>query len=154
MAGGDDDTYPNLNMHMEIMTDSEGLYDITGLYWLLVALENVDLQEDVILDLSDLDFQGNPLVEVKQEFVDKITTYNFLFKSTVNTSDQIILIRKKIQMLDENSFIDLVLIPLLQYMGYQNVNRVLHHGPNEFGQDIRLFYMSNPLHNYRKLLKD
>lgn len=136
----DDTSYPNLNLHIEIMTDSEGLYDIAGLYWLLVALENVDSREEVVLDLSDLEFQGNPLVEVKQEFVDKVTTYNFLFKNTINTSDQIALIRKKIQKLDENSFIDLVLIPLLQYMGYQNVKRVLHHGPNEFGQDIRLFY--------------
>ena len=51
-----------------------------------------------------------------------------------------LLIEDRIRNLNEDSFIDSVMIPLLQSMDYHSVTRVADHGQNEYGQDIRLFY--------------
>ncbi len=54
-------------------------------------------------------------------------------------------LRERISALDEDQFIEHVLQPLLQRMGYERVRRVSFHGSQEFGSDILPFRYKTPL---------
>jgi hypothetical protein len=83
----------------------------------------------------------NDIVEdAQRNFVDKVNIYRYLDRYAVDNTDRIFYIISRLSILTEDELIDQVLIPLFSKMGFHGVRRITHHGPNEFGLDIRPFY--------------
>jgi hypothetical protein len=78
--------------------------------------------------------------DVKQNFIDKVKMYDYLFDYTVNTIDKVSAVQDKIKQLSEDDLINRVLLPLLTRMKFQKVERTPYHGQKEKGLDIRPFY--------------
>ena len=125
--------------------EEEGLNELTSLYKLLLGLEDVDDDVVIILNLSEIDY-GNKIEQIKNEskdeFTSKLLTYEFLFKYISNPQQELFLL-DRIQKLDENQFIDFILIPLFTTMGFKNVmssaswsNRKLFTKDDSFGRNI------------------
>jgi hypothetical protein len=68
--------------------------------------------------------------------------YGYVIQDDPNVDQRL---RKRIDGLSEDQFIEHVLLPLLDRMGFQRVRKVRFHGRNEFGSDILPFRYRTPL---------
>ena len=127
---GDLDT-PHVIDALTILAES-GLHELVALYRMLLALESEEPDHSIVLDLSGYGAKvANLLKELNQIFVNRFLVYNFIFQYVVKDIEQERVILEKVRLLNENTLIDTVLIPLFQIMGYQNVKPVSYHGPGE-----------------------
>ena len=117
-------------------------------------LEAVPPDCQVVLDLTDLVDGGYVNAEEHQNLYDywmrlllqrldvDYQLYGFVIEEDPNVDRRL---REKIDAMSEDHFIDRVLLPLIERMGFQRVRKVSYHGRNEFGSDILPFRHSNPL---------
>lgn len=137
------------NFVLEFLEEDEGVYEVTQLYRILLTLPKEKRNSTVVLDVHDLimsetfDDAEVYYSAARESLVNKIIAYNNLFSFIAIDESIERLVLKKIQTLNENDLITAVIVPLFSRMGYHKVQSVQHHGPNEFGQDIPLFYDIN-----------
>lgn len=116
-------------------------------------LEIVPDDEAIELDWTDLVYEGSELVELEniydhfmqrlfRKFGIQYQLYGFLFENDPNVETRL---RQRIDGMNEDQFIQHVLLPLFEKMGFQRLQKVIFHGPNEFGSDVRAFRYTTPL---------
>lgn len=134
---------------LEVLEEDEGLYEITLLYKILLLLEIEEDNVPMILDITEIEYmEGYTNFEdlynsIEKSLVNKMIAYNSIFNFVVVNKEREKMVLEKIKILDEKSLINDVIIPLLLKMGYHHPKQVLHHGPREYGLDIRPFYEIN-----------
>lgn len=108
----------------------------------------------IVYDISDLVHGGyvdlTGVSDVYEHFVGILVRrlgldyqlYGFFVEDDPNLQRRL---RQIIEGFTEDQFITLVLVPLLERMGYQRVRKVESHGRNEFGSDILPFRFTTPL---------
>jgi len=120
-----------------------GSFELVLLYQLLIFLELSDDDDEVRLDLSD--FEGDTVQlfeEARETFVNSRRVYEYLFSHSVDEENKVNIASNQIKNIEnEDLYIDRILIPLLEGMGFQNVVRTPYHGPNEKGVDIGPTYV-------------
>lgn len=124
-ADGDED-YPNVLELLEQLEEDEGLWELVGLYRMFLALNHSSVSEKVILDVRQFrQYYDNDYMQlyadVKQNFIDKVKMYDYLFDYTVNTIDKVSAVQDKIKQFSEDDLINRVLLPLLTRMKFQKV---------------------------------
>ena len=117
-------------------------------------LEVVPADAEVVLDMTelvhggyiDLDEHPNLYDHWMQLLLQRLDVdyqlYGFVIEEDPNVDRRL---REKLDAMSEDLFIDRVLLPLIERMGFQRVRKVSYHGRNEFGSDILPFRYSNPL---------
>lgn len=140
-----DEDYPDVLNLLGELELRDGLGELVGLYKILLALSDSNLSEKVTLDIRVFVkyYENEPMqvyVDVKQNFIDKVKMYDYLFDYTVDTIDKVSAVHDKIRQFSEDDLINRVLLPLLFRMEFQKVERTPYHGQKEQGLDIRLFY--------------
>ncbi len=117
-------------------------------------LEVIPPNTEITLDFSDLvwgqyldldgvdDVYGYFMQTLVQRVGLHYQLYGFLFENDPDVERRL---RKRLDELSEDQFIEHVLLPLFDKMGFQRVQKVDFHGPNEFGSDVRPFRYVTPL---------
>jgi hypothetical protein len=138
------DDYPNVLDLLEQLEVDEGLWELVALYKMCLALHDSNLEDKVILNLKEFrpfydNFKEVPS-DIKRNFIDRVKMYDYLFDYTVDRIDKVSAVHEKIKQFSEDDLIDRVILPLLNKMGFQKIERIPHHGQSEHGLDIRPFY--------------
>lgn len=135
---------------LRILSEREGLYEITQLYKISILLNNVQFDTKITLDIEELQMMDERYYNIEDLYytkesnlVDKMIALQSIFDFLIMDYKMVQIVLKKIVKLDERKLIDNVIIPLLVKMGFRTPKQVSHHGPREFGQDIKLFYEYN-----------
>jgi hypothetical protein len=122
--------------YLEVLEYDEGLFELVALYKLFLSVEATNPSEIVTLDISEFALEDNELSDVigdaREAFIQAANMYRFLNRYVIDESDRASLVRSILSSLNEDDLIDEVLLPLLPKMGFSNVSRIHHHGPNEW----------------------
>jgi hypothetical protein len=130
-----------------------GKTELIALYKLLLAINQSDNADDVILDLSDfIHYYRGPnrdarlFEDAKTDFVNNVITHGYIFMHGIEKEDRKMAFLRKIrQFTSEDTFMTEMVVPLLKKMQFYNVSQIKHHGPGEHGIDIGPFSEINRL---------
>jgi hypothetical protein len=140
----------------EFFSDATEYYFDDAWFCILMRafLEVVPGKCEIVLDISDLVWGEYLDLEEARHVHDRFTEtilqrigidyqlYGFVMEEDPNVDRRL---RHRISRLSEDQFVDHVLLPLLDKMGFQRLRRVKFHGRNEFGSDILPFRYTTPL---------
>jgi hypothetical protein len=128
-----------------------GMPEVSALYQMLLALQYSAPSEDIILDIHELvytedegsDINSNVLEDAQELFIARYSALQYLYlRLAVNKSERDE-VYKNIQSLGEDAFRDLIVIPLLERLGFSNVRKNEYHGQDEKGIDTYPFHKRN-----------
>jgi hypothetical protein len=146
-----EDEYSILHDISYTLEVDEGMPEVSALYQMLLALQYSAPSEDIILAIHELvytedgvpDINSNILEDAQELFIARYSALQYLYlRLAVNKSkrDEVY---KNIQSLSEDAFRDLIVIPLLERLGFSNVRKNEYHGQDEKGIDTYPFHKRN-----------
>jgi len=128
--------------------------DVASCVQLRCLLEVAPDSAEVVLDLSELVHSGwiasnslPDLFDFYMRIMFRRIELDYRIYGFVIENDPLLAKRlsKRIQSLSEDAYIDHILLPLLDRMGFTRLRRVQYHGHGEFGSDILPFRYTTPL---------
>jgi hypothetical protein len=143
----------NLILHdmSYILEVDHGMPEISALYQMLLALQYSAPSEDIILDIHELvytedevsDINSNVLEDAQELFIARFAALQYLYLRKAVNKNERDEVYKNIQSLSEDAFRDLIVIPLLERLGFSNVRKNEYHGQDEKGIDTYPFHKRN-----------
>jgi len=129
----------------EVLTD-DGYFELAALLSLWPALLAAKPEDAVMFDGSDAALVMDSKEILETDFVkeardalqDRLNTTSALLEFLRRpTPEAIEFVKDRLAEMSEDDFLRKVVVPVLEAEGYQNVKVIQHHGPTEFGTDLK-----------------
>jgi hypothetical protein len=138
--------------------DNQGVFtEAETLIFIRTIIELIPARTILELDLTELVFDyglgkewAEGLMQKWRRYLYCRTAVEYKLYGFALTKDPQVRVRLKarIESLDEDGYLDRVLVPVLTRCGFERVQRVRFHGMAEFGRDIMPFRQKTPLGTY------